>query len=86
MGEDQVYLTQRQQRTAHRAAVERSTAAQQHSEMDLLKAELERKKKRTSELVAKAGGEKGGRRFVRRGEAARLEKEERLKNQADLIR
>ncbi|CBJ28860.1 conserved unknown protein [Ectocarpus siliculosus] len=54
--------------------------------MDLLKAELERKKQRTSELVAKAGGEKGGRRFVRRGEAARLEKEERLKNQADLIR
>lgn len=54
--------------------------------MDLLKAELEKKKQRTSELVAKAGGERGGRRFVRRGEAARLEKEERLKNQADLIR
>lgn len=54
--------------------------------MDLLKAELERKKQRTSELVAKAGGEKGGRRFVRRGEAAKLEREERLKNQADLTR
>ncbi|CAM9143245.1 unnamed protein product [Pylaiella littoralis] len=54
--------------------------------MDLLKAELERKKQRTSELVAKAGGEKGGRRFVRRGEAVRLEKEERVKNQTDLIR
>lgn len=54
--------------------------------MDLLKAELERKKQRTSELVSKAGGERGGRRFVRRGEAARLAKEERQKNQADLIR
>lgn len=54
--------------------------------MDLLKAELERKKQRTSELVAKAGGERGGRRFVRRGEAAKLEREERLKNQADLTR
>lgn len=54
--------------------------------MDLLKAELERKKQRTSELVAKAGGERGGRRFVRRGEAAKLEREERLKIQADLIR
>eukprot|EP00903_Cladosiphon_okamuranus_P013877 g12909.t1 len=54
--------------------------------MDLLKAELERKKQRTSELVAKAGGERGGRRFVRRGEAAKLEREERQKNQADLIR
>ena len=54
--------------------------------MDLLKAELERKKQRTSELVAKAGGERRGRRFVRRGEAAKLEREERLKNQADLIR
>lgn len=54
--------------------------------MDLLKAELNRKKQRTSELVAKAGGEKGGRRFVRRGEAARLEKEEREEKQAELIR
>lgn len=54
--------------------------------MDLLKAELARKRQRTSELVAKAGGEKGGRRFVRRGEAARLEKEERESKQADLIR
>lgn len=54
--------------------------------MDLLKAELEKKKQRTSELVAKAGGDKGGRRFVRRGDVARLEKEEREKEQADLKR
>lgn len=54
--------------------------------MDLLKAELERKKKRTSELVTKAGGERGGRRFVRRGEAAKLEKEEREAKQSQLIR
>lgn len=54
--------------------------------MDLLKAEMDRKKQRTSELVARAGGEKGGRRFVRRGEAARLEKEERQSKQAELIK
>ena len=54
--------------------------------MDLLKAELERKRQRTSELVAKAGGEKGGRRFVRRGEAARLEQQEREREQAKLVR
>lgn len=54
--------------------------------MDLLKAEMDRKKQRTSELVARAGGKKGGRRFVRRGEAARLEKEERQSKQAELIK
>lgn len=54
--------------------------------MDLLKAELAKKKQRTSELVAKTGGEAGGRRFLRRGEAARLEREQREKQQADLIR
>lgn len=54
--------------------------------MDLLQAELARKKQRTSELVAKAGGEMGGRKFVRRGEAVRLEREEREKQQAELTR
>lgn len=54
--------------------------------MDLLKAELERKKQQTSELVTKAGSNKGGRRFLRRGDVARLEKEEREKEQANLKR
>lgn len=54
--------------------------------MDLLKAELAKKKQRTAQLVEKAGGEARGRKFVRRGEVARLEKEERERQQADLIR
>lgn len=54
--------------------------------MDLLKAELAKKQQRTSELVAKAGGGKGGRKFLRRGEAARIEKEELEKKQAEVIR
>lgn len=54
--------------------------------MDLLKAELAKKKQRTAQLVERAGGETRGRKFVRRGEVARLEKEERERQQADLIR
>ncbi|CAM9236136.1 unnamed protein product [Discosporangium mesarthrocarpum] len=54
--------------------------------MDLLREELERKRKKTAELVAKAGGSKGGRKFVRRGEAFKLEKEELESRQAQLQR